>query len=245
MPIKRTLIIEDKYNFLFKNLNDQELNSLEYQKAVIIDKRTYIQYYLSLIKKKHLIIFTFYPTLDYNLMTIKICLFLVSFSLYMAINAFFFSDKTMHNLYYNNGAYDIISQLSKILLSSLISVIVNMILKLLCLTEGQFIEYKQMKDINKEYEKKMILILKIKYFVFFILSYILLFFFWYFISCFCAVYINTQIILLKDTFISFGLSMLYSFGLNLIPGIFRIPALRASKRDKQLIYKISILFSYI
>ncbi len=245
MPNKKALITQNKYNFLFNNLNEQELNSLDYQKAVIIDKRTYIQYYLSLIKKKHLIIFTFYPTLDYNLMTIKICLFLVSFSLYIVINAFFFSDKTMHNLYYNNGAYDIISQLSKILLSSLISVIVNMILKLLCLTEVQFIEYKQMKDINKEYEKKMILILKIKYFVFFILSYILLFFFWYFISCFCAVYINTQIILLKDTFISFGLSMLYPFVINLIPGLFRIPALRASKRDKQLIYRISLYFSYI
>ena len=120
-----------------------------------------------------------------------------------------------------------------------------MILKLLCLSEKQFIEYKQMKDINKKSEKKMILIWKNKYFIFFIFSYILLFFFWYFISCFCAVYINTQIILLKDTFISFGLSMLYPFVLNLIPGLFRIPALRASKRDKQLIYRISLYFSYI
>ncbi len=245
MPNKKALITQNKYNFLFNNLNEQELNSLDYQKAVIIDKRTYIQYYLSLIKKKHLIIFTFYPTLDYNLRTIKICLFLVSFSLYIVINAFFFSDKTMHNLYYNNGGYDIISQMTKILLSSLISIVINIILKMLCLSEKQFIEYKQMKDMNNNSEKKIIQNLKIKYFIFFIISYILLFFFWYFISCFCAVYINTQIILLKDTFISFGLSMLYPFVINLIPGLFRIPALRASKRDKQLIYRISLYFSYI
>ena len=64
-------------------------------------------------------------------------------------------------------------------------------------------------------------------------------FFWYFISCFCAVYKNTQIILFKDTLISFGLSMLYPFGLNLLPGMFRIPALRAEKKDKMCLYNFS------
>ena len=64
-------------------------------------------------------------------------------------------------------------------------------------------------------------------------------FFWYFISCFCAVYKNTQMILIKDTLISFALSMLYPFGLNLIPGLFRIPALRAEKKDQKCLYKAS------
>ena len=64
-------------------------------------------------------------------------------------------------------------------------------------------------------------------------------FFWYFIACFCEVYVNTQIILIKDTLISFGLSMVYPIGLNLIPGFFRIPALRTAKKDKKRIYKIS------
>ena len=71
------------------------------------------------------------------------------------------------------------------------------------------------------------------------------FFFWYFISCFCAVYKNTQNILIKNTLISFGLSMVYPFGLNLLPGIFRIPALRAPKKDKKCLYKISNLVAMI
>ena len=65
-------------------------------------------------------------------------------------------------------------------------------------------------------------------------------FFWYFITCFCAVYSNTQIILIKNTFLSYGLSMLYPFGIYLIPGIFRIYALRAEKRDKECLYKVGI-----
>ena len=81
--------------------------------------------------------------------------------------------------------------------------------------------------------------IKIKLIIFFTLSFILMIFFWYFISCFCAVYKNTQIILIKDTLISFALSMIYPFGLNLIPGFFRIPALRAQRKDKKCLYKAS------
>ena len=70
-------------------------------------------------------------------------------------------------------------------------------------------------------------------------------FFWYFISCFCAVYTNTQMILLKDTFVSFGLSMVYPFGLNLLPGFFRIPALRAEKKDQKCLFKISNIVAIV
>ena len=70
-------------------------------------------------------------------------------------------------------------------------------------------------------------------------------FFWYFISCFCAVYTNTQIILFKDTLISFTLSMLYPFGINLIPGLLRIPALNAEKKDKKCVYKLSQFIALI
>ena len=88
---------------LYKDLNDQELNTLEYEIAIICDKRTYFQYYWSLLKKKQLILFTFVPTNDYNLFSLKISLFLISFSLYFTINAFFFSDDTMHKIHESNG----------------------------------------------------------------------------------------------------------------------------------------------
>ena len=81
---------------------------------------------------------------------------------------------------------------------------------------------------------KIISCLKIKFIIFFIISFLFSFFFWYFIACFCAVYKNTQNILIKSTLISFGLSMVYPFGLNLLPGIFRIPALRAPKKIKSV-----------
>ena len=85
--------------------------------------------------------------------------------------------------------------------------------------------------------------LRIKFILYFILSFIFLLFFWYYLSMFGAVYINTQFHLLKDTLVSFGLSLLYPFGLCLLPGLFRIPALSDPKMKRiyyfwKLIYQI-------
>ena len=230
-----------------KNLNDEELNSLEYELAILIDKRTYFQYYWSLLKKKQLILFTFIPANDYNLFSVKICLFLLSFSLYFTINGFFFSDETMHKIHEDKGKFNIVYQIPQILYSTIITTIINMILKQLSLSEKNIIAIKQEKDIKRmtSYSKRVKICINIKLILFFILNILFLLFFWYFISCFCAVYRNTQIILIKDTLVSFGLSMLYPFGLNLIPGMMRIPALRAQKKDRKCLYKVSTFVALI
>ena len=226
---------------------ENELNNLEYELALEKDKRTYLQYYWSLLKKKQLILFTFLPSEDYNLISIKILLFLMSFSLSFTINGFFFTDETMHNVYENNGVFDFIYQIQQILYSTIICAGINILLKQLSLSEKNILEIKQQKDYKKIKEKSKSIekCIKIKFIIFFILSFLLLIFFWYFISCFCIVYKNTQIILIEDTFISFGLSMIYPFGLNLLPGIFRIPALRAEKKNKKCLYKFSLLIALI
>ena len=46
---KHDEIIDKKYNKYYK-LNDHEMNSLEYNTAIKFDKRTYFQYYFSLLK---------------------------------------------------------------------------------------------------------------------------------------------------------------------------------------------------
>jgi hypothetical protein len=246
--IKKTQDREIGFKYIdYKNLNDQELNTLEYEIALIYDKRSYFQYYCSLLKKKQLILFTFLPTNDYNLLTLKISLFLLSFSLYFTINGFFFSDETMHKINEDKGAFNFIFQIPQILYSSVVSAVINMILKMLSLSEKNILALKQEKNINiaTQKSKNIEKCITIKFIIFFLLSNLLLLFFWYFISCFCAVYTNTQMILIKDTLLSFGLSMTYPFGLNLLPGMLRIPALRAEKKDKNTLYKISLLVALI
>ena len=228
-------------------LNDYEINNLNYKDALILDHRTYFQYYFSLLKSKHIILFAFIPNNDYNLVSLKISLFIQSLSGYFTINALFFTDDTMHNIYSNYGEYIIFNQIPKILYSAFISLTIQKILKLLCISEYDILKIKKEKKlvIAKKKSQDSAKCLYIKFLIFFILCFCLMIFFWYFITCFCAVYSNTQIILIKNVLLSYGISMIYPIIINLIPGFFRISALKAKNKDKEFIYKISSFVALI
>ena len=153
----------------------------------------------------------------------------------------------MHNIYEEKGSYNFIYQIPIILYSTIISAIINYLIKLLSLSEKNIIKIKN----NEEKENIIGVFLKteknliIKFTFFYIFNYLFLIFFWFYISSFCAVYQNTQIYLLKDTVIGFSLSLLYPFGICLIPGLLRIPSLTAYKKDKECVYIISKILQLI
>ena len=225
--------------------NDYELNNLTYKEALKYDQRTYFKYYFSLLKQKQLFIFSFYTYTDYNSKIIKICLFFFSFSLYYTINALFFTDSTMNKIYETDGAFNFIYQIPQIIYSSLISNIINILISNLALSEKRIIKLRNENNISKEKTSFIIKCFLIKYIFFFILTFLFLIIFWYYLSCFGAVYKNTQIHLIKDTLISFNLTLFYPFGLNLIPGIFRIPALNNNEKNREFLYKVSKIIQLI
>ena len=213
-------------------LNDYELNSLSYDDALKYEKRTYWQYYISLIKTKELVVFTFYTNTDYNSRQLKIILFLLSFALFYTVNALFFNDSTMHQIYEDEGDFNFVYQIPQILYSTIISTVIKMIISFLSLTEKNFIQLKNKKSKKlalKELDNILKCIAK-KCIAFFILCYFFNLIFWYYLSCFCAVYKNTQTYLIKDTVISFCTSLLYPFAINLLPGLLRMPALKSKKK---------------
>ena len=229
------------------NYNDYELNTLAYDRAIIYDKRTYGQYYCSLLKQKHLIIFTFISKNDYNLLINKLSLFIFSFSLYFTVNALFFDNDTIHKNYINQGNLKFIYNILHIIYSTLISSTVTILMKLLALSNNSIIKLKNIKNNKRkkalENTTKLINQLYCKFNIFYLISFLLLDLFWYFISAFCAVYNNSQILLFENTLTSFGLSLIYPFGLNLLPGIFRISALRAKDKNKNCLYSFANFIS--
>ena len=220
--------------------NDYELNILSYDNAIKFDKRTYLQYYFSLLKTKHLLFFSFYPS-DYNSRIIKIDLLFISFVIYYTVNALFYNDSTMHKIYEDGGSYNFIYQIPQILYSALISSIFNIILKTLSLSERSIlkIKHEDNKQNLKNKSQKISKSLDYKFILYFIISFIFLLFFLYYLSCFCAVFKNTQLHLIKDTIISFIVSLIYPIFIYLLPGIIRIPALRTNKKNGIILYNIS------
>ena len=254
----KSSVLERKSNFITTDkimnqvnkimpYNDDELNNLEYSLALKFDNRKYCQYYYSLLKSKHALIFTFCNNTDYNLKIIKIDLFLFNFALFFAINAIFFNDDTMHKIYKNNGVFDIIGQLPQIIYSFIISSFFSFILEMLALTDGVLLDLKKIK--SKIKFNKIILKLgykiKVKFLLYFIISTIFLILFWYYLAMFCAIYANTQIYLIKDTLLSFIFSFIEPLGIYLIPGLFRIPSLSKKHKNRYILYKMSIILQKI
>ena len=235
---KNDLIINkiDKIDNTVKYV-DYELNNFSYKEAKKKDKRTFFQYYISLIIKSNILLLAFYPKDDYNSKIIKICLFFFSFALYYAVNTLFFNDLTMHKIYEDEGVFNFIYLIPQILYSIIISTIINIIIKYLSLSEKDITNLKKakIKDRNP-YKVKRCLI--IKFICFYVIGILFLGLFWYYVSCFCAVFKNTQIYLIKEILISFSLSLLYPFILCLFPAMFRIISLN---KPEELLFKINKL----
>ena len=174
--------------------------------------------------------------------------FLIGFAIEYTINALFYNDDTMHKIYKTKGEFDLETQIPIAFYSTIISTILNYPLNILALSNDAIINFKQSKEKNNIMTRAKELKIKLewKFILYFITSFLLLLFVWYYISMFCVIYKNTQIHLLKDTLMSFGLSSFFPIILSLFPGIFRIPALSNRKNKKECLYKFSIfLQSYL
>ena len=235
--------------FKGNNFSDFELNELEYLEAIIYDKRTFIRYYWSLIRREHLIFFTFFSYNDYNILSIKLSKFIFAVATDFALNVIFFFDETMSKIYLDYGKYNFIAQIPQAIYSTVLSEALDVLLRYLCLTEKDMYKIKKIEKQKYKFMNNDIFnilrCVKIKLFVYFTVTHILFFFFWYFVAAFCAVYKNTQIILFKDSFLSLFLSLLYPFGLYLLPTALRIISLRDSQKRLKCLYKLSDIIPLI
>ena len=231
------ILYKEKTNYSLKKYNSEEINDLNYNESLLIDKRNFLLMYFNFLQYSQLIIFTFFTKNDLNLRTIKISLFLFSFIIYLTFNTLFFTVETMSHIYKKGGSFDFIYNLPKILFSSLCSGVITFLLKYLSLSQKN--DIKKLNDIKNEKEKinklsKLMKVWKCKIFIFYFLIFIFMSLFHIYVMTFCTVYVNTQKHLIKSTIISFCLSMLYPFGICLITTFLRKLSLK---------YKNKFLFS--
>ena len=228
--------------------NDYELNTLTYIQAIKYDKRTCCDYYTSLLKNKQLFLFTFCSFNDYNSGIIKKFIFFFSFSIHYTISALFFNDDIMHQIYIDGGKYNISYQLPKILISAACStVFLRLILETLILTDRNVLQVKhQMTKSKAEQMKSRVLkCINIKFAIFFVFNFFLLVLFWFYLTCLNDTYENTQIYLIENTFIAFGISFCYPFIWNIFPSIFRACSLNGRKPNKGCLYFFSKILQLI
>ena len=224
-------------------LEDDQLNFAGYDIAFKKDRRTFIQYYWSLLKMKQLFIFTFYTSKDYILRSTKIALFILFVSFYFAFTALFFNDSIMRQLYVYKGNTDAAVHVPNIILSSLCCIIMNLIVRFVCLNERDIIKITQENnpETRKSLAEKTRRISKLKLIIFFIVSGILIALCWYYVSAFCAVFKNSQGRYLLNVFIAFLVCNIWPCVTSLIPALLRINSLKTG--TSKTLYKISQIIS--
>ena len=229
-----------------KNLDDFELNNLEYVEACEYDKRTFLRTYWSVLKREHTAILTFVAWNDYNIFYVKIERFLILFCTDMTMNGLFFIHESMHKKYTNGEDFTFVQKLPQLIFTLLVAHALEVLLCFLGMTDTHVYEIKSLPPDEKKKEKVMQILDKIKrkLISFFIVTLLLFLFYWYFISAFCAVYQNTQKIFLRDSVISFATSLIDPFIIYGITTILRKISLSICCRKKcccGCIYKLSDL----
>ena len=225
-------------------LKDEELNFAEFNDAKEHDKRSFVQYYWSLLKMKQLFIFTFYTSTDHNLRIIKIALFILFLSFYFAFTALFFNDNIMRSIYIYKGNTDAAVHIPNIILSSICCLIMSLIVRFISLSERDIMRVARETnpDHRTSLSEKTKRALKVKIIILFVVSILLICLCWYYVSAFCAIFKNSQGHYFTNVLFSFIICNIWPCVTSLIAPIFRIKSLK--DQNGECMYKFSQIISY-
>ncbi len=137
-----------------------------------------------------------------------------------------------------------VEKIPQLLFTLIVSHIIEVILCYLSMTDTPIYEIKAIPIKQRAGEKIIDIIdcMKTKLTIFFIFTFLLFLFYWYFISAFCAVYQNTQVIFLRDFGISVLTSLIDPFIIYALTCVLReISLSKCCKKKLCCVYKLSDL----
>ena len=223
----------DKKKQLYEFESD-ELNELSFEDFIEYDKRSFCRYYVNILFYSHIILSVFFRFGDYNLFTVKLGLFFMTFPINLTMNIFFFTNESI-TLDYLKSTDDISAfwrHIDNTIYSSLLSSILLILLKLICLTHNSVRKLRQRKNVEeaKKESNCILLCVKIRIAIYYVLSFAFLIIFGFYVLCFCAVFENTQITLIKSTFTSWLISLLYPFIICFITSLVRSGSIKCKSK---------------
>ena len=107
------------------------MQDLDYEEAILTDKRGYLKMYWGFLVDTQIILGTFCTDNHLDLFVIKLSFFIFTFQISFFLNALFYTDEYISNAYHNDGVLDIISGLPKSIYSYIATSITTNLLKIL------------------------------------------------------------------------------------------------------------------
>ena len=217
------------------------LDNYDYEEAIKYDKRDFWRIYFICLLSKENILNTFFFKSPLEIQSIRLSIFIFSYSCDFALNAVFYLNQNISDKYHYEGdslyIFTIVNNMTISVFSTIFSYLLVKSLNILTNSKESIEilfrkEEKKMRK-NKEYKVnknaikniytnllKVYKNMKIKIIFYIIIEFLLMIFFLYFVTAFCEVYKDTQLSWLYDSFISFILSipieLLISFVISLL-----------------------------
>ena len=208
---------EETQNYLNSNRNkgnffDDYLatspDEMEYDDAVVLDKRKFYEHFLECLKEKQIIAHTFFADDILKPRTMKIIVLILNVILYFVVNGLFFSESVISELYETDENEENFfsyfpRSITRIIYCTLVSIVIGIITDFFFIQEnklkGILLREKEDKKILKEKMIELINDFKKRNIAFIITSSIILVFSFFYLLCFNYVYPYSQIEWIKSS----------------------------------------------
>ena len=229
---------ENKYNNIVqmyekKELDTDDLNQLDFDEAIIYDRRGFWELTWMEIKDRQLIINTFFVKERLKPFSIKLIVFIFSLTFYFVINGLLYDTNYVSKKLKRKSKstyFFFVDSIKRIIYSSLVGVLVNVLVGLL------FRSDKNLRKAQNKYKDNPILLngeivkiyknMKITNFIFTIVNFIIMIAVWIYLFCFCGVYRNCQMDWVESALLIIGIMQVLPILISLLLALLRIIGLR-------------------
>ena len=244
--LKETLKKKRKQIFVtyeHKEYNEKEMNELDYEEAIIYDKRPYCQIFWFTLKEKQVLVNAFFAKDPLKPLSIKLLVIIFSFSCYFVINGFLYNEEYVSIKLKSEGNKSFLEYISdsieRILYTSIVGGVISFIIGILFNTDKK-INNVINKNKNQLFLKGQIAKIyrcnAIRIICFIIIQFILMVLFIIYIFCFCFVYQNNKLDWFESSLIIITLMQSFSFFTTFLFSLFKFLSI---KFQWELCFKIN------
>ena len=195
-------------------------DEMEYDDAVVLDKRKFGEHFLECLKEKQIIAHTFIANDDLKPRSMKVIVLILNFILYFVVNGFFFSESVINELYeLNEEEENFFSyfprSIERIIYCTIVSIVIGIIVDFFFIQEskikGILIREKEEPKVLKQKIEELIKDIKTRNIAFIITASVILLFSFFYLLCFNYVYPYSQIEWIKSSVTIVIIMQLLSF----------------------------------
>ena len=253
---KKEILASNRNKFLMRPKNNKgnmikllktesDIQDLDYEEAIIYDKRSCLRMYWGFLVDSQIILRTFCVHNKFDLFVINLSFLVFTFQISFFLNAFFYTDEYISDAYHNDGVLDFFSGLPKTIYSFVATLIITNILGMLSSSKGELMRVVRRNRQSNNYERiinSKLAKLKNKLIFYFILIFLFESFFLYYVTIFCTVYKYSQKYWFFGCLESFGMDYAVSLIICVFLSLFRYISIKVQSKCLYIFVKIISMF---